>query len=117
PDLPGEQCLRLGIEGIVPEHGASWQQCLYLLDEGHYRFSVMLRVELIGSGEWRPLYYQGDIAGQPRGFWPSTEEGSTDWMYWEEAFALPTFDDNRVCFHPVRLEGQGQVWLPGLNYN
>lgn len=114
PDLPDGQCVMLSIGAVVPEHGASWHQCLYLPEGAAgqtYRFSTWLKVEVEQDGGWRPLYYQGTIENQTRGFWPSIETSSTDWEYWEQSFEMPDFDDGKVCFHPVRLEDSGQAWF------
>lgn len=114
PDLPDRRCARLSIGAEVPEHGASWQQCLYLPEDAvgqTYRFSTWLKIETARDGEWRPLYYQGAIGNQTRGFWPSRESSSTDWEYWEQTFEIPDFDDGRVCFHPVHISTPATAWF------
>lgn len=111
PDLAGIKCARVAIADVIPKNGASWYQCLRLFPGQEYRFAAWIKVEADTDGRWRPLYYQGDIDGEPRGHWPGNQTGPMDWKWWERIFVAPAFDDNLACFHPLHLESRGQAWF------
>jgi hypothetical protein len=93
------------------ERYPSWVQCLQLPSGHTYRFSAWLKVQTEPGMKWRPLYYQGELDGTTKGYWPGTQQGSIDWAYWEQEFILPPFEDGQVCFHPIRLESAGTAWF------
>lgn len=105
------QCARVSIGTRVPQHGASWHQCVQLTPGDTYLVSAWVRVDTTPEGEWIPLYLQGKVKGRDRGYWPSTQKGSSDWRYWEWEFTAPSLDDGRVCFYPVRLMASGSAWF------
>lgn len=110
-NLTEKRCAVVSITDKVPEFGASWYQCGYIESGKQYRFSAWLKVIISGDGQWRPLYAQGNIDSETRGFWPGDQEGSIDWQYWERTFTAPEFDNGRACFHPIILKGQGKSWF------
>ncbi len=111
PKQEAATCASVTIGNEVPAHGASWQQCLRLEPGQEYEFSAWLKVDTMG--EWEPLYFQGNMGGQPNGYWPSTQQGSSAWSHWTQTFTAPAFDHERACFHPVRLQASGTVWFYG----
>jgi len=113
PDLVGSKCARIAIPDVPPQHGASWSQCVRLQPGMKYRFGAWIRVQVNPGGKWRPIYYQGNVDGQPQGHWPGNQTGPMDWKQWEQTFVAPAFDDDLACFHPLRLESRGQAWFYG----
>ncbi|MCP4541872.1 MAG: hypothetical protein GY832_32485 [Chloroflexi bacterium] len=111
PELSGQSCATVIIDDVTPQHGASWQQCLHLEPGVAYVYSAWIKVDIVGEGHWRPLYFQGAVNGQQSGHWPGNQFESVGWRYEERSFVAPEFDGNRACFHPVRLEGRGQFWF------
>lgn len=110
PNMAAKKCAMARIDAVTSPHGTSWQQCLTLEPGRQYRFSAWIKAET--SEEWRPLYFQGSMNGTPKGFSPKgANTGSLDWAYWAYDLTAPEFDNNRACFHPVRLLGLGQVWF------
>ena len=111
PGLPGENCATLIIGDIVPPKGASWQQCVALEPGQEYVFSAWIKVDALDEVRWRPLYYQGSLEGEAWGRSRGHRSGSVDWHYEEHSFVAPDFDEHRACFHPVHLQGRGQIWF------
>lgn len=89
----------------------SLSQCMYIEPHTTYSFSTWLKVDGAEDTEWRPLYHQGQIAKQNKGFWPSVYQGSTDWIFVQTTFIAEEFDNKRACFTPVNLLGPGQAWF------
>jgi len=111
PDATERLCAMVEIGENASQHGASIFQCLRLVSGGTYKYSAWIKVET--QGRWLPLYHQGDIEGEPAGRWPGDQTGSQEWKLWERTFTADDFDDQRACFHPVRLVGLGRAWFYG----
>lgn len=111
PDLVEKKCARVVIHETSPQPQSSWQQCLHLEPDHEYHYSVWLKVDVAESGQWRPLYFQGNAAGKPHGIGQAVQTGDADWQYWESTFRLPIYEQGRVCFHPVLLQTVGQSWF------
>lgn len=111
PDMEDKQCLNLEISSPVPEGGASWHQCLHLEPDKEYAFSAWIKVEVPEDGQWRPAYFQGKQSDRVHGIGLPEKNGTSDWYFWEKVFVLPEFDDNWVCFYPVRLFSSGNAWF------
>lgn len=108
------RCTSWEVKAGVPPLGATMQQCLYLEAKKWYRFSAFLRVEVAADGGWRPVYVQGRVDGEQVGMWPHTQLGARGWQEWEHILQAPAFEDGLACFHPVRLEGSGRVWVANV---
>lgn len=107
-ECPPNKCATIELK----EAGSvSLAQCLYVEPGVTYSYQVWLKVESTDESQWRPLYHQGRMAGQNRGFWPSMQQGSTDWTLWQTTFVAEEFDNKQACFAPVNLLGAGQVWF------
>lgn len=110
PNGPG-LCGYIGAETAVPEHGLSWSQCLKINPDQSYKFSAWIKIDVRPDDEWIPIYSQGVLNAEIKGYWPGTQYGASDWRYWERTFVAPAFEDNQACFYPVRLLSPGQVWF------
>ncbi|MEZ4642791.1 MAG: hypothetical protein R3E31_08660 [Chloroflexota bacterium] len=111
PEQGERLCATIEVVNEVPEYGAGWSQCVRLRPGDVYRYSVWLKTAVADNGEWRPIYYQGVLDGETRGFWPGNQKGSSDWTYWEQDFVMLSFQEQNVCFYPVRLLSTGKVWF------
>lgn len=111
PDFPEKRCAILKIDNVVPERSVSWHQCMKVQPGQEYTFSAWIKVEDFGDVRWRLLYYQGAIDGKLWGRSAGNRSGEADWHYEEYSFIVPEFDENLACFHPVLLEGRGQIWF------
>jgi hypothetical protein len=108
--VPDKKCALVHIHTVTSPHGTSWVQCLTLTPEKKYRFSAWVKVQ--SEGEWIALYYQGDRNGHPHGVkLGGSHTGVKDWIYFEQEFIAPKFDDHRACFHPLRLLAMGNAWF------
>lgn len=105
------RCASWEVGEAVPALGATMHQCLYLEANKWYRFSAFIKVEVAAEVGWRPVYVQGSVAGDQVGMWPHTQLGARDWQEWEHVLQAPAFEGGLACFHPIRLEGSGRVWV------
>lgn len=110
PERPEHKCAHI-TTGKVPDLSKTWYQCLRLEPSQKYRFSSWIRVKASKNTVWRPVYYQGNINEIPKGSWIGDQYGSSEWLYWENVFIAPQFDDNWACFHPVRIGSNAEVWF------
>ena len=111
PNFPEKKCTQVVIPAMESLIQSSWLQCHYLSTTEIYHYSVWVKADVADLGQWRPLYFQGTANGLPHGIGEPIQEGSTEWVYWERSIELTDFDHGRVCFHPVVLLSEGQVWF------
>ncbi len=110
PNLPAKKCALVRIDTVTSPHGTGWHQCLVLEPGRRYRFSAWIKTDT--AGQWIPIYFQGSVDGSPNGHsLAGVQTGAQEWEYWERVFTAPVFDQNRACFHPVRLLDVGQAWF------
>jgi tetratricopeptide (TPR) repeat protein len=112
PDNNDQRCAQVKvISSRELISGASWYQCLHIGPGMKYRFSSWLKINTDDSGRWRPLYYAGAINGIQQGTSAGDQFGSTDWEKWEIEFIAPSYDNNRACFHPIRIHSEGEAYI------
>ncbi len=110
-DSNTHHCVEISVTEPEIQPAAGLGQCLRVTPGVTYRFSSWLKVSADSDTVWRPLYSQGNVAGQASGQWTGDERGASDWRYWEREFIAPDFDNGQACFNPIRLSGNGQAWF------
>lgn len=112
PEMEHQLCAHMAQTSKALPQSSSWWQCVVNLTPGQmYKFSAWIKVEADIESQWRPVYFQGKVNGEPKGFWPGAQFGSSEWHYWEQQFMMPPFDEGFACFHPIRLLGNGEAWF------
>jgi hypothetical protein len=111
PENNFKTCLHIEIPITAVDTRSSWQQCMKVNPGEPYVYSAWIKVEAPTTSKWRPLYYQGALDGRPHGITPYSQKGTSEWQLWEHTFTMPAFDQDRVCFHPIDLQGEGSIWI------
>jgi len=104
-------CARIDVSTAEASPAAGIFQCLQLVAGQTYHFSAWLKVATRDGGLWRPVYVQGNRAGQADGISIGDYSGARDWGLHEVTFTAPPFDDGLACFSPIRLRHEGSAWI------
>jgi len=113
PDIQDKNCAHIRISTLNPGGGAGFFQCVTLQPGAKYLYSVWVKVIVPPDGRWRPLYYGGLKDGKSVGNFACCDVGaqSSQWQWVQMELPDPGWDQGNVCFHPVRLESEGEVWF------
>jgi hypothetical protein len=103
------------ITGKTDTYHGGWWQALGLEEGVWYRFSCDLKMKSVHNLTVDMLYWESYTEGIPVGHHLDQPlSGDTNWTHFQTDFQVPRSDNGVIVFFPVRVSGEGKVWVDNV---